>query len=123
MQSLYGSKIEYKMKNNELIGGIFPLKENMNIFSKKVETLGGSKIEMEGSRFDGLGIPLGLYLSNNEICNFNQSHKVKNNDEVLDDYKFNKLINKILKFNKSTTPKKPDSLITKTNRKTLKQKK
>jgi len=111
------------MKNNELIGAIFPLKETINMFSKKVETLGGSKIEMEGSRFEGLGIPLGLYLSNNEFCNFNQTHKVKNNDEVLDDYKFNKLINKIFKNNESKNHVKPHSLITKTNRKTLKQKK
>jgi hypothetical protein len=108
MEPFYGLNIQYKKKDDKIISGIFPFKEMFKNYSKKTNILGGSKNEIEGqgSRFDGLGVPLGLYLSNNDVI-FNQHLKIKNNDEVLDNDIFDKLINNImiLKNNKTKNNK------------------
>lgn len=98
MESFYGLNIDYKFNDKNLVGANYPLKETLKTYLKKKEFLGGDKLEMEGSRFDGLGVPLGLYLSNNHIHTFN--YKVNNENKIIDDNIFNKLLDNI-QVNKS----------------------
>ena len=106
------SKLEYQKNNdNELVAAIYPLSEVMNHDTLMRERLGGSKTEdtTKSSRFSGLGIPVGLYLSRKQI---DEIHNIKKNPEihkdcnVIDEDKFNKLLNKIVKKAKKRTSSK-----------------
>lgn len=105
----YVSKFEYqKNDNNDLFTAIYPLNEVLNQNVSFKEYLGGSA-RIEGSRFDGLGVPVGLYLSRKQI---NEIHHMKKNPEiqkecnVIDEDKFNKLLDKIVKKAKKRTSTK-----------------
>ena len=109
------SKLEYqKNGNNELVAAIYPLREVMDNDELMRERLGGQRIHKENSRssdstvdnhakssrFTGLGIPVGLYLSRkqiNEIQNIKQNPEVHKDCNVIDEDKFNKLINRIVR--------------------------
>lgn len=103
----YYSKILFKKdKNNKNISAIYPLQEVINDNLKNKESLGGGSIENEnykGSRFQGLGVPIGLYsspiFSIIESKLFNGGKKQNNNFEkeydVIDENKFNELFNNI----------------------------
>jgi|Laugresbdmm110sn_2_1035109.scaffolds.fasta_scaffold37373_3 hypothetical protein len=94
--SFFGLNFEYKFKDKDLIHGIYPLKKNIQDYSKKIEILGGEKIDIEGNRFHGLGIPIGLYLSTNNIHN-NEIKSKNNNQDVISNALFDKLFNNIVK--------------------------
>jgi len=68
-------------------------------YSKKIEILGGKKIDIEGNRFHGLGIPVGLYLSTNNIHSSSiiKKSKMNNNQDVISNDLFDKLFNNISK--------------------------
>ena len=107
------SKFEYqKNDDNEMVAAIYPLREAMNQDSLLRERLGGSNIDKdrsEGSRFDGWGVPVGLYLSRKQI---DQIQHMKKNPEiqkdcnVIDEDKFNKLLDTIVKKAKKRTSAK-----------------
>ena len=111
MKSLYGLNIDYKYNDKELIGANYPLKETLKSYLKKREILGGDKLETTGSRFDGLGVPLGLYLSNDHTHMLN-NNKIINNNSTIDDGIFNKLLDNI-QINKSKKNRK--LMVTKKN--------
>ena len=104
----YISKFEYnKNDDNELFSAIYPLNEVLNQNSLIREHLGGSSHEgSSGSRFDGLGVPVGLYLSRKQI---GEIHHMKKNPEiqkeckVIDEETFNKLMERIVKKAKKRT--------------------
>lgn len=110
------SKFEYQKNNdNEMVAAIYPLREVMNQDSLIRERLGGSHIDKdnsEGSRFNGLGVPIGLYLSRKQI---GQIHNMKKNPEikkdcnVIDEDKFNSLLDNIVKKAKKRTSVKKNS--------------
>jgi hypothetical protein len=112
------SKFEYqKNDDNEMIAAIYPLREVMNQDSLIREHLGGSNIDNDGSgssRFDGLGVPVGLYLSRKHIDQI--QHMKKNPDiqkdcNVIDEDKFNNLLDKIVKKAKKRTSAKKNNKV------------
>ena len=108
----FSSKLEYQKNNdNELVAAIYPLREIMNNDTLMRERLGGSTVDdhAKSSRFSGLGIPVGLYLSRkqiNDIQNIKQNPEIHKDCNVIDEDKFNKLINRIVKKAKKRTSAK-----------------
>jgi hypothetical protein len=108
MDKYYSKFLFKKDKNNKNISAIYPLQEVINDNLKYKESLGGGSIENEnykGSRFQGLGVPIGLYSSpifpviTDESKLFNGGKKQYNNLEkdydVIDENKFNELFDNI----------------------------
>jgi len=102
----YYSKILFtKNENNKNISAIYPLQEIIMDNLKYKEFLGGSNTKneiYEGSRFEGLGVPIGLYSSsvsniNNELYNGGkkQNYNFEKDYDVIDENKFNKLFDNI----------------------------
>lgn len=100
------SKIEFKKedKNNKIISAIYPLQEIINEEIKYKESLGGSNTEQrnENTRFEGLGVPIGLYLFKPKNLleeSINKKHggnsKNKEDIEVIDNNLFEKLFKNI----------------------------
>jgi hypothetical protein len=104
----YISKFEYKKNDdNELFSAIYPLNEVLNQNSLIREHLGGSSQEgSPGSRFDGLGVPVGLYLSRKqmgEIQHMKKNPEIQKECNVIDEETFNKLMDRIVKKAKKRT--------------------
>jgi hypothetical protein len=105
----FSSKLEYKKNSdNELVAAIYPLREVMNHDTLMRERLGGSTVNdhAKSSRFSGLGIPVGLYLSRkqiDEIQHIKQNPEIHKDCNVIDEDKFNKLLNRIVKKAKKRT--------------------
>jgi hypothetical protein len=100
----YISNFEYqKNDDNELVAAIYPIRHIMDQNDEYHEHLGGGKnnLEMTGtSRFDGLGVPIGLYLSKTqikEIQNLKKNPEISKECNVIDEDKFNKLLDRIVK--------------------------
>jgi hypothetical protein len=102
----YYSKFEFKRDDtNKIVSVIYPLNEIINENITYKENLGGSTTYEynESSRFQGLGVPMGLYLSkpkNNLLeksMNKNYGGNSKNEKEhnVIDDKLFEELFEKI----------------------------
>lgn len=94
------SKFEYhKNGDNELIAAIYPISEHQDAH----EHLGGSINNLEkagSSRFHGLGVPIGLYLSKKqmkEIHNMKKNPEIHKDCNVIDEDKFNQLLDKIVR--------------------------
>jgi hypothetical protein len=96
------SQLEYKKNIDDLfVAAIYPLNQIITTNSINTELLGGSlEIFSDNKRFDGLGIPVGLYLSRKHIDKFEYLPKNKEHNKVLDDTLFNKLIDNIIINNK-----------------------
>jgi hypothetical protein len=97
----HASKYEFKTnEKNDVVSAIFPLKEVLKEDNRKRERLGGSpsiNIITGGARFEGLGVPAGLYLTSKEI-DFQTGGgnvKTKKDNEILDNELFDKLFGKI----------------------------
>ncbi|NDH69060.1 MAG: hypothetical protein EBY22_14390 [Gammaproteobacteria bacterium] len=107
------SELEYqKNSDNELIAAIYPLKEAMKHDNLLRERLGGSTKDGSeasvGSRFDGLGIPVGLYLSRKRIdmAKIKKQPDIQEGCAVIDEEKFNQLLDKIVKKSQKRLSKK-----------------
>lgn len=109
----YVSDIQYKMnENNSIISAIHPLNTIIknNLFKS---ILGGSiHTETEKARFEGLGVPIGLYLPKKNRGEIENLPRPKNANKdalsectVIDDETFNKLIDKIAKKSRAKTLK------------------
>jgi hypothetical protein len=115
------SKLEYQKNNdNELVAAIYPLRETINKNTMLRERLGGSLVDdhAKSSRFSGLGVPVGLYLSReqiNEIQNMKKNPEMHKDCNVIDEDKFNKLLNKIVKKAKKAAKKTSAKLKVKNN--------
>jgi hypothetical protein len=102
----YVSKFQYQKNNdNELVAAIFPLNEILIEEQQHLERLGGGSNDehKEGSRFDGLGVPIGLYLSKKQISDINNLQKnpaIHKDCNVIDEQQFNELIDKIIRKSK-----------------------
>ena len=82
----FSSKLEYQKNNdNELVAAIYPLREIMNNDTLMRERLGGSTVDdhAKSSRFSGLGIPVGLYLSRKQIAVENFENLLSNQAESI----------------------------------------
>jgi hypothetical protein len=109
----YVSNFEYqKNNNNEIMAAIYPLKQIINDNEQYLERLGGSKntsSENVGtSRFDGLGVPVGLYLSKrqiNDIHQLNKNPKIHKGCNVIDEDEFDRLLEKIVRKSRRQTLK------------------
>jgi len=108
----YISKFEYqKNDDNELSSAIYPLNEVLRQNSLIREHLGGSSREegSPGSRFDGLGVPVGLYLSRKhmgEIHHMQKNPEIQKECNVIDEKTFNQLMERIVKKAKKRTSAK-----------------
>jgi hypothetical protein len=103
----YYSKFEFKKNDlNKIISGIYPLNEIIKQEISYKENLGGSMTyeSNESSRFQGLGVPIGLYLSKpknkmlEKISNKNNGGNPKKREEednVIDDKMFQTLFEKV----------------------------
>ena len=105
MYMSYISKFEYhKNGDNELVAAIYPVNDVIEENHQYLEHLGGGQknnLEKIGtSRFDGLGIPVGLYLSKKqikEIQHLKKNPEIHKECNVIDEDKFNKLLDRIVK--------------------------
>jgi hypothetical protein len=107
MDKYYSKFIFKKDDNNKIVSAVYPLNETINNDLKYKESLGGSIVDenYKGSRFEGLGVPIGLYSSpifpiiKDESKLFNGGKKQNNNLEkdydVIDENKFNELFDNI----------------------------
>ena len=107
----YVSNFEYqKNNNNEIMAAVYPLKQIINDNDQYLERLGGSKnVSSENvgtSRFDGLGVPVGLYLSKRQITEIHQikkNPKIHKDCNVIDEDQFDRLLEKIVRKSKKQT--------------------
>ena len=103
MYMSYISNFEYhKNSDNELVAAIYPIRNVIEENNEYFEHLGGGKqnnLEKNGSsRFDGLGVPIGLYLSKRQIKEIQQlkkSPEIHKECNVIDEDHFNKLLDRI----------------------------
>lgn len=93
------SKYEFnKNEKNEATSAIYPMKEILKQDNRKRELLGGSasiNIITGGSRFEGLGVPIGLYVAPKQLDFQSDSTKNKKECQVMDNESFDKLFRKI----------------------------
>jgi hypothetical protein len=110
----YVTNLEYKKnENNEVTAAIYPLKQIIEDNDRYLERLGGSKnVSSENigtSRFEGLGVPVGLYLSKkqiNDIDRLQKNPKIHKGCNVIDEEQFNRLLEKIVRKSKHRTSMK-----------------
>jgi hypothetical protein len=110
----YVTNFEYKKNdNNEVTAAIYPLKQIIEENDRYLERLGGSKnvsSENNGtSRFEGLGVPVGLYLSKkqiNDIDRLQKNPKIRKECNVIDEEQFDRLLEKIVRKSKHRTSAK-----------------
>lgn len=100
----YISNFQYKVNNeNHVQSVIYPLNSVVNQNNVMKSILGGSThIDSGYSRFEGLGVPIGLYLSKNKRATLETMSLSKNANKdiniecsVIDEELYEKLINKI----------------------------
>jgi hypothetical protein len=109
--SSFLSKFEYqKNQNGEPVAAIYPLTEITNKDALLREHLGGSTVHLSepttGSRFDGLGVPVGLYLSRKRLDMVKKNPEIQEGCTVIDEDKFNQLLDKIVKKSQKRLSKK-----------------
>ena len=121
----YISKFQYKLNENGIVQSIlYPLKTIINQENISKTLLGGSlHLDTENTRFEGLGIPVGLYLSKKNRGEIENIHKPKNANKdmqgecaVISDEDFNRLIEKISKKSRAKTLKLRELGVKKTKR-------
>lgn len=85
-----------KNANNEIISAVYPMREHFKKDNNHRMVLGGS-IETGSSRFDELGIPVGLYLEPKyfSLHNNEQLKTKHNNCTTIDDSLFDKLLESV----------------------------
>jgi hypothetical protein len=82
-----------KNNNNNIVSAVFPMREHLKNENNKRTILGGSVLTIQTgmTRFDELGVPVGLYLEEKHITIENNSKREPKN-EVIDDALFEKLL-------------------------------
>ena len=115
--SSFISKFKYQTnQNDEPVAAIYPLTEITNQDALLREHLGGSTVHLSepttGSRFDGLGVPVGLYLSRKRLDMVKKNPEIQEGCTVIDEDKFNRLLDKIVKQSR----KKEGNNVSKKNR-------
>lgn len=95
----YIDNLEFLKNNeNEWIASIYPLNKFMEEDGKGRERLGGSidiSEQTGGSRFEGLGVPVGLYLSKKHSVNLVTLGKSKE-EGTIEEEQFNRLFENIV---------------------------
>jgi len=92
LESSFISEIEYiKDTDNNIISGVYPMNAHLMSENNKVMNLGGS-LEIMGTRFDEMGIPVGLYLEKHV---YKESMNKQKNCLVIDDLLFDKLLGNV----------------------------
>jgi len=86
--------------DNSIIGAVYPMKAHLKKENDKRVILGGSpiiNIDTGLSRFDELGIPVGLYLETNHCSKMNAAQGKSANAPtlVIEDLMFDNLLNKV----------------------------
>lgn len=95
-----------KNANNEIISAVYPMREHFKKDNNHRMFLGGS-IETGLSRFDELGIPLGLYLEPKYfLLHNNEELKKHNNCSIIDDSIFDKLLESVSSVKTNSRTKK-----------------
>jgi hypothetical protein len=94
--SSFVSEYEFiKDVNEDIISAVFPMHQHLKRENNKRMILGGS-IETGMSRFDELGIPVGLYLETPQFQLHNEPTNSKHNKfAVMDNELFDKLLGKV----------------------------
>jgi hypothetical protein len=99
-----------KNKDNELVASIYPLNKVVMENETTIKRLGGSvdKIDIsersKGSRFDGLGVPVGLFISKKHINHVVAPGKTKDAGPI-DETEFSRLLDNV-----AIRPSKKNSL-------------
>jgi len=82
-----------KNNNNNIVSAVFPMREHLKNENNKRTILGGSVLTIQTgmTRFDELGVPVGLYLEERQITMENNMKREPKN-EIIDDVLFEKLL-------------------------------
>jgi len=87
-----------KDMNSDIVSAVYPMREHLKKENNKMSILGGSpviEIQTGMTRFDELGIPVGLYLESRQIS-FQDKETIKEiNNRIIDDTLFEKLLGSV----------------------------
>jgi len=96
METSYVNELMYKVVDNNIVGGGYPMKKFVEKENKNRNQIGGGTMcEINCSRFDDLVIPISIdsnYMKNEK--SISKLNKIKYHDEI-EDAEFNKLLEKI----------------------------
>jgi hypothetical protein len=108
METSYVNELMYKVVDNNIVGGGYPMKKFVEKENKNRNQIGGGTMcEINCSRFDDLVIPISIdsnYMKNEE--SISKLNKIKYHDEM-EDVDFNKLLEKLGNIRKITNNSKP----------------
>jgi len=109
----YIDNLEFlKNKDDELVASIYPLNKIVTYNETNTKRLGGSVDNIDiseksaGSRFDGLGVPVGLFLSKKHVNCFVAPGKTKDAGPI-EENEFGRLLsNVVMRVSKKNSLKK-----------------
>jgi hypothetical protein len=124
METSYVNELMYKVVDNNIMKGGYPMSKFIENENKKREQIGGGTMcEISCSRFNDLVIPISIdshYVKREGLTL--KSNKIKYQDEI-DDEQFNKLLEKIgsirktINYSKDSQSRKQKSKIANSNTK------
>uniref|UniRef100_A0A6C0JHZ1 Uncharacterized protein n=1 Tax=viral metagenome TaxID=1070528 RepID=A0A6C0JHZ1_9ZZZZ len=123
MEKLTGQTISdyefIKNSNNKITSAVYPMREHLKNENHKRAILGGSSLVIETgmTRFDELGVPVGLYLEEKHITIENNTKRETKN-EIIDDVLFEKLLGMASSVKEKTNSSSKKNVPHNTNKKT-----